>query len=148
MTAASAAAWPQPILTRGMNNEYLVWLLILGLAVAGWVLWLVQGRLPRDEADVLADEQAVEAEWISHQLAVQGEPLAPARIELVLEAHRQYLAGPPADLTESGPEAASTAPTAPALPPEGAPRSGRHATPVQRHDARREAPEADVGQAG
>lgn len=129
-----------------MNNEYLVWLLILGLAVAGWVLWLVQGRLPRDEADVLADEQSVEADWIGRQLAAQGEPLAPERIELVLEAHRQYLAGPPADLTEPA-EAAPAAPT-PGLPAERPRRSGRHATPVQRHDTRREASEADVGQAG
>jgi hypothetical protein len=135
-----------------MNNEYLVWLLVLGLAVAGWVLWLVQGRLPRGEADVFDDERALEADWISQQLAAQGEPVAPERVELVLEAHRHYLAGPVPDLSAGEPrpepETAPSAPPARALPPEAAPRSGRHATPVQRHDARREAPEADVRQAG
>jgi len=120
-----------------MNNDYLVWLLILGLAVAGWLLWLVQGRLPREETDLLADERALEADWISRQLDELGEPVAPERVELVLEAHQRYLSGPPLDMPEASAAISTTARA-----------SGRDATPVQRHDARREAPEADVGQAG
>jgi hypothetical protein len=130
-----------------MNNEYLVWLVVLALAVGGWVLWLVQGRLPREEDDVLAQERSAEADWISQQLAEQGEPVGPERIELVLEAHRHYLTGPPLelpDVADAAPvDSASIVRAAPVGPrPDPRPASSPH------QDGRRDAAEPDAGQAG
>jgi hypothetical protein len=128
-----------------MNNEYLVWLIVLALAVSGWVLWLVQGRLPREEDDLLAQERTAEADWISQQLAEQGEPVAPERVELVLEAHRHYLAGPPLEL----PDVADTAPVDVAASARVASVASRtDPRPSAAQDGRREAVEPDAGQAG
>ncbi|HET7676428.1 MAG TPA: hypothetical protein VFK38_01095 [Candidatus Limnocylindrales bacterium] len=121
-----------------MNDEYQVWLLLVLLAVAGAVLWQLYGHLRRDEEDVVADERALEADWIAGTLAARGQRVPPETVEAVLELHRRYLAGPGFDAGPLDERSAALEQAA----------SARDDTAMERHDTRRQAPEADAGQAG
>jgi hypothetical protein len=135
-----------------MNTEYVVWLLVVALAVGGWLFWLVQGRLPREDDDLLADERAAEAAWIDQVLASEGEAVGAERVAAVLELHRRYLAGQPMEMPPVGsttadagrPAAAVTATAEPVTRPATPPTRPIH----DRHDPRREPAEADVRQPG
>ena len=135
-----------------MNNEYVVWLLIVALAVGAWLFWLVQGRLPREDEDLRADERAAEAAWISQVLASEAEPLTPERVADVLELHRRYLAGPALDMPplRSAPPEAVGSPTHATAASEPAQRTPAAPTRLlhDRQDPRREPAEADVRQPG
>lgn len=77
-----------------MVAEFDWWLLIVGFVAGGGLIWLILARLPRDEADVTADERWAEAGWIAEELATTGRPVDPETAEEVLALHERYLAGP------------------------------------------------------
>jgi hypothetical protein len=80
-----------------MNDQFAWWLLILGIAIGVGLVWLVTGRLPREDADVDDDERALEAAWISRTIAASGGEAPEPLVEEILELHRRYLAGPAFD---------------------------------------------------
>ena len=80
-----------------MNDQFAWWLLILGIAIGVGLVWLVTGRLPREDADVDDDERALEAAWISRTIAAAGGAAPEPLVEEILELHRRYLAGPAFD---------------------------------------------------
>jgi hypothetical protein len=174
-----------------MNNGFQWWLVIVGICLGAGLLWLVLGRLPRQDDDVGPRERQVEAMWISQTIEAGGGVAPVALIEEVLELHASYLDGPALIVDEAAAAEADSAASAaariadddrptttaadPALVMDAAPATsaglatsvgpatlaagpppprqiGRGSVgdgaPVQRHDTRRETPEADVRQPG
>ena len=80
-----------------MNDGFAWWLVILGIAVGVAVVWLMVVRLPRSEGDVDDEELVREAEWISRTIHTYGGVAPEPLVEEVLELHRQYLTGAPAE---------------------------------------------------
>jgi hypothetical protein len=103
-----------------MSDPFAFWvfLALLGGAVA--VIWLLTGRVMRQEDDLEADERSVEAAWISTTIEGAGGDVPEAVIEQVLELHRRYLEGSV---------------------------SAAHDPPVEHRDPGRKAPEANVPEA-
>jgi hypothetical protein len=172
-----------------MNNGFQWWLVILGIGLGAGLLWLVLGRLPRQDDDVGPRERDAEAAWISQTIEAGGGIAPVALVDEILELHASYLDGPPilvepagdpplpsvepaADPETATPEPADTPVThmpelgtttagVPLARPEprtipsvfeplrpARPPSVGNGPSMQRHDARREAPEADVRQPG
>jgi hypothetical protein len=152
-----------------MNNGFQWWLVIVGICLGAGLLWLVLGRLPRQDDDVGPRERVAEAVWISQTIEAGGGIAPVALVEEVLELHTSYLDGPPILVDEARPLEAAASVEAPAsaedvtstdggvpqvLAEPAAPASatGRGSVgdrpPVQRYDPRREAPETDVRQPG
>ena len=134
-----------------MNNEYEWWMLILGVALGAFFLWLLIGRLPRREVDVEERERAAEARWISETIGRWGGAAPPELVAQVLDLHREYLAEPdpsvilreePAqpDLGAETPPAAqpSTAEGTVGTAPAAAGVRDEEATPPPRRRRRRE----------
>lgn len=115
-----------------MSDPFSFWVFLVLLSGAVAVIWLLTGRVARGDEDLAADERAIEAAWIAETIERWGGDVPLPVVEQVLDLHRRYLEGPPPEL--------------PAEPP--APSSAGDDALVQRHDAGREAPEADVGQVG
>ena len=82
-----------------MTEPYLVWALLVGLAVGVALTWFALGRLPRSTDDVSPDERMVEASWISSVLGRRGRPAAQPLVEEVLDLHEQYVNGPAPSMT-------------------------------------------------
>jgi hypothetical protein len=83
-----------------MNDEFTWWFLLVGLAFGAAVTWFVRGSLARAEDDVAAEEQGVEATWISETIEGAGG-IAPATLVVqVLELHRDYLRAAPFEVSE------------------------------------------------
>ena len=115
-----------------MSDPFSFWIFLVLLSGAVAVIWLLTGRVARRDEDLAADERMLEAGWIAETIERWGGDVPLPVVEQVLDLHRRYLEGPPPDL--------------PAEPPT--PSSAGDDATMQRHDAGREAPEADVGQAG
>lgn len=144
-----------------MNDGFQWWLVIIGIGLGAGLLWLVMGRLSRQEDDIGPRERAAESIWISHTIEAGGGIAPVALVEEILELHAQYLEGPPA-LVEPGGDPLPEPAIEPATPTPAVaadpwqtdvtrprpPLSVGDGPPVQRHDPRRESPEADVRQAG
>jgi hypothetical protein len=136
-----------------MNDAWAWWLFFVGLGVGIAVYWLVSGRVRRTDEDEAADEQALEAEWISETIEAAGGTAPADLVGQVLDLHRRYLDGdlgtlapeqaPPAELPASPADVAS-----PAHPSADAGRDGRDRPDVERDRAEREPAEAHLGQAG
>jgi hypothetical protein len=77
-------------------ESYLVWALVVGIAVGGAVVWFLVGRLPRRTDDIAPEEISAEAAWISGTIEQRGGVAPAALIEEVLELHLDYVAGEPA----------------------------------------------------
>jgi hypothetical protein len=103
-----------------MSDPFAFWvfLALLGGTVA--VIWLLTGRVARQEDDLEADERSVEAAWISATIEGAGGDVPEAVIEGVLELHRRYLEGS---------------------------ASAADDPPMEHHDPGRQAPEAKVHEA-
>lgn len=82
-----------------MTEPYLLWALLVGLAVGVAVTWFALGRLPRATDDVGPEERIVEASWISRVLAGRGRQVAEELVEEVLALHDDYVSGPAPNLT-------------------------------------------------
>ena len=115
-----------------MSDPFSFWIFLILLSGAVAVIWLLTGHVARRDDDLAADERAIEAAWIAETIERWGGDVPLPVVEQVLDLHRRYLEGTPPEL--------------PAEPP--APSSAGDDALVQGHDAGREAPEADVGQAG
>jgi hypothetical protein len=91
-----------------MNDGYLWWLVVLGIAIGAAVVWLTAVRLPRKDDDVTAPERAAEARWISGTIERDGGVAPVELVEEILELHTGYLASggtvasPPAEADEPG----------------------------------------------
>jgi hypothetical protein len=77
-----------------MTDPFAWWLLILGIGIGIGLLWLVIGRIPREQDDVSAEERAAEAAWISGVIGRYGGVAPEPLVEEILELHDQYLKGP------------------------------------------------------
>jgi hypothetical protein len=104
-----------------MSDPFAFWVFLALLSGTVAVIWLFTGRVRRMEDDVEAGERSVEAAWISATIEAAGGEVPEAVVEQVLELHRRYL--------EEAPSVDDDA-------------------PMDRHDARREPPEANVPEAG
>lgn len=117
-----------------MVEQYLIWVLLLGIALGAAGTWFVIGRLPRRTDDVSAPELVAESEWISQTIDQRGGAAPVPLVEEVLELHVEYIGGEPFDLEPVTQKAqrldAAGSPTSPvggepvepARQPEGAPR--------------------------
>lgn len=77
-----------------MNDGYMWWLVLVGLAVGVVLTWLTVARLPRHEYDVGDDEREEEATLIATTIEARGG-ICPAPLALeVLDLHQEYLAAP------------------------------------------------------
>ncbi len=75
-----------------MNDGYLWWLVVLGIAIGATVVWLTAVRLPRKDDDVTPAERAAEARWIGATIERDGGVAPVELVEEVLELHSAYLA--------------------------------------------------------
>lgn len=75
-----------------MNDGYLWWLVVLGIAIGAAVVWLTAVRLPRRDDDVTPAERAAEARWIGATIERDGGVAPVELVEEVLELHSAYLA--------------------------------------------------------
>jgi len=80
-----------------VNAEFSWWLLIVGLVLGAALTWLVIAESTRTDADLTETEQRGEALWIASVLTSSGRPTDDARVEEILQLHREYLAAPPPD---------------------------------------------------
>ena len=55
-----------------MNDGFQWWLVIIGIGLGAGLLWLVMGRLSRQEDDIGPRERAAESIWISHTIEAGG----------------------------------------------------------------------------
>jgi hypothetical protein len=79
-------------------EQYLVWALIVGVAVGAVAMWFALGRLPRQTDDVSLPEIAAEAEWISSTIEQRGGVAPASLVEEVLELHVEYVSGEPLEV--------------------------------------------------
>lgn len=100
-----------------MVEQYLVWVLLVGIAAGAAVTWFVVGRLPRRSDDISPPELAAEADWISRAIELRGGVAPASLVEEVLELHLEYVAGDPIEIDESAADGAELEPE------QGAPRS-------------------------
>jgi hypothetical protein len=96
------------------------WLILVGLAIGGGLVWLVMADLRRRDDDLSTIELHTEAAWIadtlrSHEIAADADA-----VEEVLRLHRSYLAGiPDEDAWATDPAAIATVePPKPLAEPE------------------------------
>ena len=74
-----------------MDEGWVLWLFLVGLALGGVVTWLLTWRLPRGEADVSEAERPAEAAWISTVIERHGGIAPRSLVEEVLDLHQVYL---------------------------------------------------------
>jgi hypothetical protein len=74
-----------------MTEQYIVWALVVGLAVGGALVWFAVGRLPRTGDEIPDDERAGEAAWISEAITDRGGKAPADLVEEVLDMHGLYL---------------------------------------------------------
>ena len=103
-----------PLGGDAVNAEFSWWLLIVGLVLGAALTWLVIAETTRTDADLTDTEQRGEALWIASVLTSSGRPTDDARVEEILQLHREYLAAPPPDDPPTGdaPAEPSRAPAA------------------------------------
>ena len=112
-----------------MSDPFAFWVFLALLGGTAAVIWLLTGRVMRQEDDLASDERAAEAGWISATIDEAGGDVPEAVVEQVLELHRHYLGGAASVVEEALPaaEAASAGdrPAREPAPETGAVRSGR-----------------------
>ncbi len=88
---------PGSLYFAAVNDEFDLWLLIVGLIVGAGLVWFVLMDSRRREADIGEAERRQEAAWLSAVLGDQGWVVPPEAAERLLELHRDYLEAPPPD---------------------------------------------------
>ncbi|CAN5757135.1 hypothetical protein BH23CHL7_BH23CHL7_09930 [soil metagenome] len=81
-----------------MVEQYLIWALLVGMAIGAAAMWFALGRLPRRADDVSLPEIAAEAEWISASIEGRGGVAPAPLVEEVLELHVEYVSGEPLEV--------------------------------------------------
>ena len=111
---------------RRMNDSFVWWLILVGLAIGVVVSWLLIVRIPRGEADISAAERQEEAVWIGDIIERHGGVAPLTLVDEVLELHQAYLRSPGAvEQIEEMPTASTVA----ADPPQPQPGSGSGPAP-------------------
>lgn len=120
------------------------WLILVGLAIGGGLVWLVMADLRRRDDDLSAIELHSEAAWIADTLRTHEIAADADAVEEVLRLHRSYLAGiPDEDAWATDPAVIDVAgpPTLPAQIDEMAPATWDHGSTVdEAADDHRDAP--------
>jgi hypothetical protein len=106
-----------------MNDAWIAWLFVVGIAIGAAVTFVLLVRLPRDEEDVSAFERPAEANWIAGTIERNGGVAPKSLVEEVLDLHAAYLRvqrpqAPAGGMPPAPPPA--YAPTPPPPPPQGA----------------------------
>ena len=80
-----------------VNDEFNLWLLVVGLILGAGLVWLVVMDSRRRDAEVDAQERPREAAWLSVVMAEDGFDVSPEAADRLLVLHRAYLGAPPPD---------------------------------------------------
>ena len=123
-----------------MNDGWMLWLILVGLAIGVISSWLLLVRLPRDEEDSTSEQRRHEAEWISRTIERYGGVAPTSLVEEVLDLHQAYMREPhsPRAPYPTDDEPSMTATSPPAGPPQPAqqlptdPRPPQHQRPSPR----------------
>ena|SRR5215212_12123389 len=105
-----------------MTEQYIVWALVVGIAIGAALYWFAAGQLPRRTDDMTPLEREAEARWISRTIDGRGGVAPADLVDEVLDLHSTYLAGPAIEVSEPITSPADAAPAAPANRPAGEPR--------------------------
>ena len=87
-----------------MNDEFQVWVLLLGLALGAALAWFAfgsGGRAPDLESLESEGERSLEAEWLARELEQQGRTVEPAALEAALALHHDLATGRTVDQSEA-----------------------------------------------
>lgn len=123
-----------------MNDQFQVWVLLLGIACGATIAWLAftsVGAAADPDLYETRDERALEARWLADELGRQGQSVDPDALEAALVLDRDLAAGrfrprlPPVDVAErdAAPAPAGNPAAAPAGNPAAAPRTEPMAAP-------------------
>ena len=93
-----------------MIEGWVLWLVLVGLAIGVVVAVVALVRLPRAEDDLSSHERRTEAAWIAGTIERHGGIAPVSLVEEVLDLHQAYLGGA---------AAAPRPPAPPPLPPPG-----------------------------
>ncbi|HEY8199308.1 MAG TPA: hypothetical protein VIF44_06015 [Candidatus Limnocylindrales bacterium] len=77
-----------------MAEPFAFWVFLVILFGAAAVVWAITGRVARQDDDLVADERAMEASWISDTIDRWGGDVPVPVVSQVLDLHRRYLDGP------------------------------------------------------
>jgi hypothetical protein len=87
-----------------VNDEFQLWVLLVGLAVGAALAWFALGgggRAPDPDSIETEDERALEAEWLATELERQGRTVAPDTLRAALALHRDLASGRAAEPPEA-----------------------------------------------
>jgi hypothetical protein len=99
-----------------MIDGWVLWLLLVGIAIAVAVTVVLLVRLPREEDDVGVSERRAEAAWIAGTIERHGGVAPTSLVAEVLDLHQAYL-GTPRPPRAAGPPATPMAGAPFAMPP-------------------------------
>ena len=74
-----------------MIDAWMLWLVLVGLAIGLIVAWLLLVRLPPDESDASPSERRAEAAWIRGTIEFHGGIAPQTLVEEILDLHEAYL---------------------------------------------------------
>lgn len=109
---------------RRMIDPWMLWMLLVGLAIGLLAAWLLLARLPREESDITFSERRAEASWIGRTIEYHGGIAPQTLVEEVLQLHEAYLNDP--SLWRPAPDDVYDVP---AFPPLDAPRQPQDLRP-------------------
>ena len=108
-----------------MIEGWVLWLLLVGIAIGTGVMLVLLVRLPREEDDVGLAERPAEAAWIAGTIERHGGVAPATFVQEVLDLHQAYLQAPRAGAPDRyGPPPVAPPPAAP-LPPGQPPSPGQ-----------------------
>jgi HAMP domain-containing protein len=80
-----------------LSEQYIVWALVVGVAIGAALYWFAVGRLARRTDDLAPGERDAEARWISRTIESRGGVAPVDLVDEVLGLHSSYLTGPALD---------------------------------------------------
>jgi predicted nucleic acid-binding protein len=89
-----------------VNDEFQVWVLLLGIAVGAAIAWFALGSAGRAADPTLLetdDERALEAAWLARELERQGRSVDPEALEAALALRHELATGRPLESSEATP---------------------------------------------
>jgi len=111
-----------------MIEGWVLWLVVVALAIGAAAVGLLLIRLPHAESDVGAAERREEAAWISSTIERHGGVAPSSLVEEVLDLHQAYLRDARRPLESGAATSGSGQPTPPV--PSAPPGSGQAPAPV------------------